>query len=310
MRRLAVRLAVVLGCVALAALTFPSHAQDAAGDAAVPAKRDPADRDLTEYQVRVGDTLDVTVLDHPEVSRVNITVPGNGEVSFLPIGKLTLKDKTVTDIEREVAERLKSEEILLNARVFCNVTNYAPRDVFIIGAVHAIVPLPVYRNMRLLEVLARSTALGDPTADLSKVTVNRRGPDGSTTYRLTISVNDIIDKNDDKQNIVIFEGDYINVPRLQSANPLSADFVYVLGEVKVPGRQPIVTGPTPFTLTKLVALCGDFLDYAKRDSIVIIRTTVAGKERLEVDFDAIIEGKQPDIELKADDLVFVPESFF
>jgi protein involved in polysaccharide export with SLBB domain len=176
------------------------------------------------------------------------------------------------------------------------------------GAVQGVVYLPVHRNMRILEVLAKAGTLGHGTADFSHVRVRRVGPDGKS-FPFEVNVDDILERNQDQQNIVIFENDIIIVPRLDSASPNAADWVYVLGKVRQPGRQPIIKGRTAFTLTKLISICGDFLEFADRTKVKIIRSTPTGREQYVVDFDDIIEGKLPDFEMKPDDLVFVPENW-
>src|SRR4030095_5363084 len=109
-------------------------------------------------------------------------------------------------------------------------------------------------------------------ADFSHVKVRRTGADGHP-FTFEVNVDDILERNQEQQNIVIFENDIIIVPRLEEANPQSADWVYVLGKVRSPGPQPIIKGRTAFTVTKLVALCGDFQEFADRAKVRIIRVT-------------------------------------
>ena len=291
---------LLLALLAALLAAAPGFAQEGASD--------PVRRDLSAYRLRVGDTIDVVVYQHPELSR-QFGVPGNGEISFPPIGKLTLLDKTVFDVEAEIAQRLRAENFLQDPRVNCIVTGYSPRVVYLIGAVQGTVELPTHKNVRILELLAMAGGLGNPTADFSRVTVRRYRPDG-VAYPIEVSVADILERNVESKNIVVQEGDMIVVPRLESATPDSAEWVYVLGKVRSPGRHPIVRGRTGFTITKLIAMVGDFQEFAKRSSVVLIRKTGTGRTRQEIDFDAIISGDRPDVELQPDDLIFVPETFF
>jgi protein involved in polysaccharide export with SLBB domain len=96
-------------------------------------------------------------------------------------------------------------------------------------------------------------------------------------------------------------------PAVQPAALASDERIYVLGYIEKPGRYPVVEGKTPFTLTKLVALCGNFRDMADRANVRVVRATPSGRESTTLNFDDIIEGRRPDFELKADDVVFVPE---
>ncbi len=270
--------------------------------------RDPVQRDLSAYRLRVGDTVDVVVYDHPEFSRP-YPVPANGQILLHPIGKIMLRDQTIFEIEAEVRERLRTEEILTDPRVSVIVTSYSPRNVFLTGAVQAVVPLPTHKNVRILQLLAMAGGLGNPAADFSRVRIRRAADDGSA-YTIDISVSDILERNDEQKNIIVFEGDYIRVPFLEAASPLSAEWVYVLGKVGSPGRIALTKGRTGFTLTKLIAMAGDFQEFANRSKVTLIRKTDTGRIRTVIDFDEIIEGERPDVDLQPDDLIYVPENFF
>jgi len=297
---------VLASCALVAAAITSASGQEK------PKEKDPTARDLDAYRLRVGDVVTITVFNGnklaPELTAANVSVPGNGDVSIPPIGKVHLLDRTVFDVQEAVAQKFKDDGYLANPNVGCVVTSYQPRVVFLIGAIRGEVTLPVHRNMRIIEVLAKAGTLGSLGADFSRVRVRRVGVDGQP-FTFEVNVDDILDRSQEQQNIVVFENDIVIVPRLETANPQSADWVYVLGKVHNPGRQPIVKGRTAFTLTKLIALCGDFQEFADRTKVKIIRVTATGREPYTVDFDDIIEGKRPDFELKPDDLVFVPENW-
>lgn len=85
-----------------------------------------------------------------------------------------------------------------------------------------------------------------------------------------------------------------------------APAVHVLGKVRRPGEIPWCER---MTLTKLIAISGDFEEFAKRTEVTIMRGSAPGGREV-VNFDDIIEGKREDVRLGAEDLVYVPESFF
>jgi polysaccharide export outer membrane protein len=295
--------ALALVCAfAAGAATLPASGQD---------RPDPTKRNLDSYRLRVGDKVEITVGRGNSMTAEQakiLSVPANGEVSLPPIGKIHLLDRTVFEVQEAVAQRFKDEGILANPNVGCVVLEYEPRTISLIGAVHGQVPLPVHRNMRILEVLAKAGTLGYAGADFSRVRVRRAGADGKP-FTFEVNVDDILERNLEQQNIVVFENDIVIVPKLEGTNPLSAEWVYVLGKVRGPGRQPIVKGRTPFSLTKLIALCGDFQEFADRTKVRVIRSTPTGREQTIIDFDDIIEGKRPDFVLMPDDLVYVPENW-
>lgn len=305
MKRLAliVLLALVAALAAPLGPAFHAGAQD----------KDPARRDFQTYRLRVEDEIEVSVYNRrnmrPEIER-EIVIPATGEVSFAPVGKLSLLGRTTTEVEETIAQRLKDDNYMQEPIVGCFVRKYAPRSVAIVGAMQGVVELPTHRDLRILELLARAGTLGAGDVDYSRVVVRRMGQDGRP-FPIEINVEDILDRNQEEKNIVVREGDMIRVYALQSAGSVqSAEFVYVLGKVGSPGRHPIIRGRTPFTITKLIAICGDFAEFADHGKVRVIRTTETGPQFKELDFDDIIEGDAPDFELRADDLVHVPERLF
>jgi polysaccharide biosynthesis/export protein len=272
---------------------------------------DPTKRDVAAYRLRVEDEVQIVVSNGADIKTVlerKVTIPANGDVSLPAIGKIHLLDKTTDEVETMVAQRLKEGEYLPAARVAAIVTRFAPRRVYLMGALHQVLDLPVHKNLRILEVIAQAGGLGVQGADFSHVKIRRVGS-GGRVVPFEVNVDDILERGDEQQNVVVFENDIIVVPRLEFANPQSAEWVYVLGKVHQPGRQPIIKSKNPFTLSKLIAMCGDFQEFADRSKIRIVRTTATGREVRLFDFDDILENKAPDVELRPDDLIYVPETW-
>jgi polysaccharide export outer membrane protein len=66
--------------------------------------------------------------------------------------------------------------------------------------------------------------------------------------------------------------------------------VYIQGEVKSPGAYPLWT---PTTLIQLISQAGGFTEWAKPSRIKVLRFTGQKQEVLEVDYNAVVEGKDP-----------------
>lgn len=79
--------------------------------------------------------------------------------------------------------------------------------------------------------------------------------------------------------------------------------ISVLGEVRLPGRYLM---RQQFTLLDAIALAGGFTEFAKRNRVAIVRAGPEGLIRIEVDLDAVLEGKSTRLpELLANDTVYV-----
>lgn len=87
--------------------------------------------------------------------------------------------------------------------------------------------------------------------------------------------------------------------------------VVLLGEIKQPGTYPIPVGRSQFTLMEGIALGGGFSEIANIKKITITRKTENGQNiRIQANAEAIIQGQEEDVDLQADDIVHVKESFF
>lgn len=79
----------------------------------------------------------------------------------------------------------------------------------------------------------------------------------------------------------------------------------VAGNVEHPG---LFTSRYYLTVSEAIALAGGPNRYASTHDVVVVRPTPSGRERIAVDYDRILSGKDPeqDIVLKAGDAVRVP----
>lgn len=85
--------------------------------------------------------------------------------------------------------------------------------------------------------------------------------------------------------------------------------VFVFGEVKAPGSFPLFGKMTVF---EAIALAGGFTEVANQSKVKVLRRAEGRELSLEVDIKRVIEkgDASQDLELKANDKVVVPRSFF
>ncbi|MBU1053456.1 MAG: polysaccharide export protein [Proteobacteria bacterium] len=79
--------------------------------------------------------------------------------------------------------------------------------------------------------------------------------------------------------------------------------VYVTGQVKNPGVFKL-RSETSFL--QLIVMIGGFTDWADQKNIEIIRKENGMEKRIPINYEKIIEGKEPDIAIKNGDAVIVP----
>ena len=272
--------------------------------AVAPAQQgEPEGRD--EYLLVVGDQIQVVVEKHVQLNQ-SYTVPVEGEVAFPPIGKITLLGKSLSTISKEITDRLVKDGIYTDPEVYVLLAAHAPRQAFLWGAANRAVNLVPHKKHTLLQVL--SMAGVDPSiADFREVKVVRKGRTGKK-FKIVVNLNDVIANDRFDSDIVVMPDDFIHVPSYQNVSMTA--WVYVLGKVNKPGRYGFIPGREKLTLAHVIALAGDFHQFAEEGKIRILRREKTGTRLIRVDFDDIIDQEIEDPVMQADDLIYVPESFF
>jgi polysaccharide export outer membrane protein len=101
-------------------------------------------------------------------------------------------------------------------------------------------------------------------------------------------------------NVIVYPGDTVVVPR--------APVIYVVGDVAKPGAY-VMQYDSHMTVMQAVAFAGGDQPDAKRTKIKVIRKTEGVPHEIPVPFNAIEKGKAEDLQLMADDVLYVPFSF-
>ena len=124
-----------------------------------------------DYVLGVGDTLQVTVTNHPDVNG-EVVVRPDGKITLPGAGEVTALGVTAPRLAREIEKRLA--RTLNNARVQVTVKAAAPRQASIAGAVRAPGLYTLKPGARVLDLIA---AAGGPSTKISRIsgTVVRRG---------------------------------------------------------------------------------------------------------------------------------------
>jgi polysaccharide export outer membrane protein len=122
--------------------------------------------------------------------------------------------------------------------------------------------------------------------------------DGDT---IAINLRHLLNSRDPGFNVPIYAGDIVKVTR--------AGIVYVVGAVRKPGGFT-VKGNEQMSLLKAIALAEGLSSTSSKGHTRIIRTDESSGRRSEipVELGKILDGKAPDMNLQAADIVFVPNS--
>lgn len=83
--------------------------------------------------------------------------------------------------------------------------------------------------------------------------------------------------------------------------------VSVVGAVQHPGSFPLSPG---LTVAQLISLAGGFTSIASANGTIVSRRDDGTIQRFQVPVEEVIRGRQADFEVKAGDIIFVPERIF
>lgn len=104
------------------------------------------------------------------------------------------------------------------------------------------------------------------------------------------------------------EGHYMNAPQVSvMVTEYNSKRVSVMGAVRDPGTFPLSPG---LTVVQAVSLAGGFGPLADRNRTVVTRSIDGQPRQFRVPVEDVARGRAQDFELRAGDIVFVPERVF
>ena len=225
-----------------------------------------------EYVVGPSDVLSITVWGEAELSG-KYTVGVDGAITFPLVGRTKVAGLTARAIEIDLRARL-ADGFLKDPQVTVDVAGFSSQRVFVIGEVETPGAQAVTGGTTLLEALARAGSLTDRAGGellLLRPTAPAKSPGPvlpgapNVTEVARINIEDL-QRGTVSDNTQLRDGDTIFVPR--------AETVYVLGQVKNPGRYTLEKG---MTVLQAISQAGGVTQLGTTRRVKIIRI-VDGKK--------------------------------
>lgn len=238
-----------------------------------------------------GDLLEISVYNVPELT-TKARVSNSGDLYLPLIDYVHVADLTLEEAQTVIEKRLEDGGYVRNAHVTIFLDESASQGVTILGEVGHPGIYPALGDRRLYDMI--SAAGGFTPAAGRKVSIVRQHESSSP---ITVNLPRDLAEGE-KDNIEIRPGDTIAVPR--------APIVYVVGEVGRPAGLLIDNGS--LTVLQALALAGGTTHTAKMGGTCIIRKGPNGMTETRLPLKKMLEAKAPDVQLQADDILFVPLS--
>jgi polysaccharide export outer membrane protein len=238
-----------------------------------------------------GDLLDVTVYNVPELtSRSRISNQGD---LYLPlIDYVHVAGLTSEEAQELIEKRLSDGGFVRNPHVALFVTESLSQTASLFGEVSKPGVYPVYGDRHLFDLISGAGGLTDRAGRVVTIT-HRDQPDKPETLHLARNISD--QPND---NVLVSAGDIVQVQR--------ADIVYIVGEVTRPSGFLMSQGS--LTVLQAIALAGGTTGNAKLNSAKILRKGPEGVSETPIELKKILRAQAPDIQMRPDDILFVPTS--
>lgn len=297
----------LLACIALCACSWACGFGQAA---AVDHASSPAAANGQEYVLGPGDAVSIHVDDLQEIPDKPVRVDPNGFVDLPLAGHFQASGLTLEGFKTTLAARLR--RYITNPEISVALTDNQSRPVSVIGSVNAPGVHQLQGPKRLIEVISLA---GGVKADAGfKVIVTRESAWGRIPLSdakvdstggfstAAISLDSLLAGTNPQQNIPIEPNDVISIPK--------AEVVYVTGQVKRSGGFPLSSHES-MSLLQAISLAEGLGPDAQSKKARILRPTEGDRSKvtdIPVDVKSILEGKAPDVQLYANDVLFVPNS--
>jgi polysaccharide biosynthesis/export protein len=282
-----------------------------------------------EVPIGAGDLLHVDVFDVPELGR-DVRVGDMGDIS-LPLipGRIHAAGLTTFELEAKIENLLIENGLVTHPQVSVFIKEQLSQPVSIVGAVAHPMVIQILRPTTVLEALAQAGGLADDAGSI--VMVTRGGlnpsiqlpatpakpapqpqnaapkgggqdpelPEGPTE---TVRVKDLLVSGDPTFNIPVYGGDVVSVPR--------SGIVYVIGAVGAPGGYVLENRGDKISVLKAIAMAHGTTSTSKANSSVIVRQNAqtGAKDEIPVHVKKIMQQKENDVALQANDILYVPDS--
>ena len=255
------------------------------------------------------DQLKIWALGVEEISDKPVRIDPSGDIDLPIAGRVHAAGLSVEQLKAELEHRLGRE--VRKPEVTVEIVEYGSQPVTVLGAVNHPGVLQLSGRKTVAEILSMAGGLSSaagPYVKISretnwgKIPLASAQPDATGAFSVaTLKVQSLLAGTTPTDNILIRPHDTITVP--------TAEMFYVVGAVKKPGSFALNERESVSVLQAL-SMAEGLGPTPKAQNSKILRTVPGSgdREEIPVDLKKILAGKGEDQALRANDILFVPDS--
>ncbi len=261
---------------------------------------------IPEYLIGPSDVLEINSHIGDQVTSATVTVNSRGKISYSFIDDLEVNGLSPSQLDELITEKMSA--FIKNPRIDVLVKEFNSKSVTVLGEVASLRVTTaggsagsgrifLKGKTTLMDLIAKAGGY-TVDADIKSVTLIRQGK------KYAINLYDILEKGDESRNIILDDGDVVDIPEL----PAFGERVLVLGEVN---SQGIYSLKDARDVIGAISLAGSITSLAKEENTLIVRgysTRENGPLVMMSDVKAMLRKADmaQNIELQDGDLVYVP----
>jgi polysaccharide export outer membrane protein len=243
-----------------------------------------------DYRLGPDDKILVSINGDPKLTQT-VVVGADGRASFPLVGEVAVGGATLRQAAQNVTELL-ARDYLVDPKLDLQITEYKSQWVMVTGEVGKPGRVALRGGATLKDALSDADGMTANAGD--EIVISRDAPEGTGKIQIPV-------------DRAAFERAEINWPLKTGdiVNVVARPYVYVQGEVRLPGKVPLERG---MTLLKALASAGSLTEWASEKGIQII-SEGSGKDKRVFNLKDIRNLKVVDPLLKGGDVVYVKRRF-
>jgi polysaccharide export outer membrane protein len=274
-------------------------------DGAQTAPQNAAPPALQDYKIGPGDILSINVVDAPEFGG-KFRVSDAGVIQIHAVKDPVIAEGlTSIELSQSIRNALVDAKQLRDPGVNVFVDEYHGSTITVLGSVSKPAVYALTRRTNALDALSLA---GGALPNSGNTLTIVRGPASAEATGTAVGSVQIVDVGrlargeDPSANVEVRNGDVINVS--------PAQVVYVVGAVTKPGGFVLSNPSEGVSVVQAVALAEGFKSVAATHKGLIIRqsTSQQGRREIPVDIANLMIGKEADMVLAPNDILYIPES--